>query len=486
MFDYTEEFQKTYSPRPDVSRFLGDCLRLAVQMTGCEEAFVVFREEDQAESQRIALKRRRGGSNASVKKEGCDGALLNQALRSFDGSGQDVAWFEDLRAGCKGACVAAPVHYGDQLRGALLVCRPDGLPQSGKTGELLTRLAADISFHCQRHRVRRLVAEKLERNAIMIGASDALRQIDCFVEKTANADLTVLITGEVGSGKELAAYGVHFGSPRRTGPLVVVNCAALPRDLAESMLFGHAKGAFTGATAHYSGYFEQAEGGTIFLDEIGELDLAIQAKLLRTIQFGELHGIGGEGAAKRIDVRVIAATNSDLGEEVKKGRFSAALYARLNVLHLKVPPLRSRLEDIPPLVQHFVANYGGDQRREVAPEVVRAFQGHDWPSNVRELENVIARLVTFSDNAVIQLEDLHAFVPNILVPRNGSANGTRAASGNLRRLVEDFEKSHIEAALRRRAWNVTRTARDLGTSHQNLFKKIKKYGFERPRPAFQG
>ncbi|HNP70163.1 MAG TPA: sigma-54 dependent transcriptional regulator [Kouleothrix sp.] len=243
----------------------------------------------------------------------------------------------------------------------------------------------------------------------MIGRSPAMSQIYKTIGRVAASDASVLITGETGTGKELAANLIHQNSARRNGPLVKVNCAALPETLIESELFGHEKGAFTGAVAQRKGRFEQAHKGTIFLDEVGEITLPVQKKLLRVLQEGEIERVGGTGVVK-VDVRVVAATNRDLLDEVKQGNFREDLYYRLNVINIHMPPLRERRGDIPILVEHFLDKYRykpGAPLTKISEEALARLERYDWPGNVRQLENEIERAVVLSQGNVITSHDLN-------------------------------------------------------------------------------
>jgi two-component system, NtrC family, response regulator AtoC len=257
-------------------------------------------------------------------------------------------------------------------------------------------------------RVRSL-EERAELRERMIGRSPAMSQIYKTIGRVAASDASVLITGETGTGKELAANLIHQNSGRRNGPLVKVNCAALPETLIESELFGHEKGAFTGAVAQRKGRFELAHKGTIFLDEVGEITLPVQKKLLRVLQEGEIERVGGTGIVK-VDVRVLAATNRDLLEEVKAGNFREDLYYRLNVINIRMPPLRERRADIPVLIEHFLDKYrykAGAPPTKISEDALELLEKYDWPGNVRQLENEIERAVVLSQGSVITSHNLN-------------------------------------------------------------------------------
>jgi two-component system nitrogen regulation response regulator NtrX len=289
----------------------------------------------------------------------------------------------------------------------------------------------------------------------------------------------VLITGENGTGKELVARAIHRESTRARKPFIEVNCAAIPSELIESELFGHMKGSFTGAVQDRAGKFEQADGGTIFLDEIGDMSLAAQAKVLRVLQDGVVTRIGGSKTVA-VDVRVLAATNKNVEDEIAAGRFREDLYYRLNVVPIGVPPLRERREDIPLLVAHFVQTLStqeGLTRRTIAPEAVEALSALDWPGNVRELRNTIERLLILSNGPRIAVADVER-----LVGRRASEAATLGSLTDCR-TFEEFkhvaEQAFLLAKLREFDWNVSETARALDMPRSNLYKKIERYGLTR-------
>jgi transcriptional regulator with GAF, ATPase, and Fis domain len=308
------------------------------------------------------------------------------------------------------------------------------------------------------------------------------------VRQVAPTSTTVLLQGETGVGKELVAHAIHNLSPRQARPLVKLNCAALPPSLVESELFGHEKGAFTGALALRKGRFEIADGSTLFLDEIGELPLELQAKLLRVIQDGELERVGGTTTLKT-DVRLVAATNRRLDEEVKAGRFREDLWYRLNVFPITVPPLRQRREDIPQLVQHFVEKHCRKVGRgvlQVSQATMQDLQAHEWPGNVRELEAVVERAVITSTGKALRLGD------EVSHSSPGTSTGTErpstAAEGPSARSASslaDLERGHILATLERTYWRLegeTGAAALLGMNPSTLRSRMRKHGLRRPGP----
>jgi two-component system response regulator HydG len=313
--------------------------------------------------------------------------------------------------------------------------------------------------------------------AHVIGRSKAMKSLMDMLAMVAPSEATVLITGESGTGKELIARALHFNSPRRQKPLVVVNCAAITETLLESELFGHEKGAFTGADKRHEGRFMQANHGTVFLDEISETSSTMQAKLLRVLQEKEIQRVGGEEVLP-VDVRVVAATNRDLEAEVAGGRFREDLFYRLNVMRLAVPPLRDRLEDIPLLAQHFVERFASRSRKTVkgfTPLAMDMLLKHDWPGNVRELENTVERAVILLTGDHITEKQL----PLSIVQKYPESQGQRipaALPSDGSRSLEDIEKEAIIATLEAAGRNKSEAARRLGISRKTLHNKMKSYG----------
>ena len=301
-----------------------------------------------------------------------------------------------------------------------------------------------------------------------IGRSDATRRVVDLARRVAKVDSTVLITGESGVGKELVARLIHRESERIARPYLAVNCAAVPESLLESELFGHARGAFTGAAQDRAGLFEAASGGTLFLDEIGEVPAAMQAKLLRVLQEREIRRVG-ENKSRKVDVRVIAATNRDLAAEVAQGAFRQDLYYRLRVIELPVPPLRERREDILPLARHFLATVAektGSKVTGFSPEAANQLARYDFPGNVRELENAVERAVILTDGSRIESEDLPEEISAALPPR--------PPYGDMRPLAA-VEREHILAVLEACGGNKAKAAERLGIGTATLFRKLKEY-----------
>jgi two-component system, NtrC family, nitrogen regulation response regulator NtrX len=329
----------------------------------------------------------------------------------------------------------------------------------------------------------------------MIGESDALKQVMAAIGRAAPTNATVLITGESGVGKELVARTIHRNSLRSRERFVQVNCAAIPEELIESELFGHEKGSFTGATEKQVGKFEQADKGTIFLDEIGDMSAKTQAKVLRVLQEGEVERLGSARTIK-VDVRVIAATNKNLEEEIERGHFREDLYFRLAVIPVYVPPLRERPEDIPQLVRHFMEYFSRDNNvrpKRIAPAALEVLQRHRWKGNIRELRNTVERLIIMTGNESIEVADLPEIVRS---PSGTSFAGAGAAGGpaspklggdpsrataadtkpgTLREFKDNAERAFLVGKLRENGWNISKTAEVIDTPRSNLYKKLEQY-----------
>ncbi|HKA42704.1 MAG TPA: sigma-54 dependent transcriptional regulator [Burkholderiales bacterium] len=313
----------------------------------------------------------------------------------------------------------------------------------------------------------------------LITESTLMRRLVDAVKRLAERDVTVLIRGETGTGKELIASLLHAHGKRAHRPFVRFNCAALPGELAESELFGHLKGAFTGAQATRPGFFSEADGGTLVLDEVGELPTGVQAKLLRAVQDGEIQPVGSTRPEK-VDVRIVASTNRDLRAEVSAGRFREDLYYRLAVVELVVPPLRNRRDDIPALAEEFARCYAERfdlEELRLSEEFLARLVQFDWPGNVRQLENAIARLAALSTGGVIDAAALDPIIGQPAPPAEDSADGL-----SLREQLESLERSLIERALVLANGNRSAAARRLGTSRVTLIDKLKKYGITQSRP----
>lgn len=344
----------------------------------------------------------------------------------------------------------------------------------------------------------------------MIGRSVKMRELFARLEKLAQSDATVLITGETGVGKELVAESLHDYSPRKKGPFVVLDCGSIPQNLIESELFGHERGSFTGATSAYAGAFERAHGGTVFLDEIGELPIEMQPKLLRVLERHEVRRIGGSKIIN-VDIRVVAATNRDLGVEVNRGRFREDLYYRLAVARVHVPALRERRDDIPLLLEHLLSLTPGGEAAKLEPETIELMMKHDWPGNVRELRNVIERAVLLSEAPANEAQFRRTYVPGAAKAgesdldggaagepgAEGAARPSPAVSGDdnvmvmaidtempfklaKRDLVAEFERRYISHLLERHGGNISAAARAAGIDRMSIHKMLNRLGLANP------
>jgi two-component system nitrogen regulation response regulator NtrX len=331
----------------------------------------------------------------------------------------------------------------------------------------------------------RLRAE-VEAQYEIVGSSKAIKAVIERIEKVAPTPARVLITGENGTGKELVARAIHDLSPRARGPFVEVNCAAIPAELIESELFGHIKGSFTGAVADRAGKFELADGGTLFLDEIGDMSLSAQAKVLRALQEGVISRVGS-GKPLQVDVRVIAATNKTLEQEIAAGRFREDLLYRLNVVPIEVPPLRSRRNDIPQLIQHFseqlcATGRTGLKPKEFEPGALKRLAAHDWPGNIRELRNAVERLLILTLGDVVTEEDVDRMVGDggrTVAAGEAVAGGALLRAGTFEEFKQAAERAYLLAKLKEHDWNVSETARTLAMPRSNLYKKIERYRLAR-------
>lgn len=338
---------------------------------------------------------------------------------------------------------------------------------------LIERITERRNLISENRLLKEQLKEKYKFDEI-VSASSAMEDVMNLIGRVAASNASVLLRGESGTGKELIAKAIHYHSQRAGFPLVKVNCAALPETILESELFGHEKGAFTGATTRRIGRFEAADKGTIFLDEIGELTPGMQVKLLRVLQEREFERLGGNQTI-RVDVRVIAATNSDLEKAMKEGRFREDLYYRLNVVSVVIPPLRERKEDIPALIDHFIKKYGEENSKKISGMTLEArdlLMRYDYPGNVRELENIIERAVVLSKAGTISVLDLPI---HLRVPAKEGGLAVNRAKGTLKETIETIERGLILEALKEAGGVQTRAASRLGISERVLRYKLKKY-----------
>jgi two-component system, NtrC family, nitrogen regulation response regulator NtrX len=334
--------------------------------------------------------------------------------------------------------------------------------------------------HARLEQQHRQLRERVERGQEIVGKSSVIDELRQQIAVAAPTTGRVLIHGESGAGKELVARAIHARSTRAEGPFVEVNCAAVPEELIESELFGHERGAFTGAVARRRGKFELADGGTLFLDEIGDMSLKTQAKVLRALEEQAFERVGGKETI-RVDVRVITASNQNLQELIVAGKFREDLFYRLNVIPIEVPALRKRKEDLPALVEHFitlVSAENGRRPKTIAAEALAYFLTYDWPGNVRELRNMVERLVIMAPREVIGPDDLP---PPLRTREEGNTVESAQRDRKLKDARESFERAYILSELREHEWNMTRTAEKLGIERSHLYRKLKAYGITPPK-----
>ena len=467
------EFGKTINLHlEDPHQMLEEILKAAFRTFDAERGFIALVDEDtgdltcelvrdntaEEEVERLEVSRT---ILHKVRKDGVAVLIVN-ALK--DSEFRDV---ESVKEYSIRSALCAPLLSRDEIIGVIYL---DNRASAGKFSEddlmFLTALAHQAGtalgnswLHRQVVQENIRLASALKPRFQVLGESEKMKKVFMTMKKVAPSDITVLIQGDTGTGKELVAQAIHELSSRSDRPFVAVNCAAIPKELIESELFGHEKGAFTSAVSTRQGKFEMAHGGSIFLDEIGDMSLEMQAKVLRTLEEQEFQHVGGSKSIK-VDVRVIAATNKDLEKALKDGKFREDLYYRLNVVLLKLPALRERKEDIIPLAEYFM----GDKAKKISPKAQNLLLSYDWPGNVRELRNYIERAVVLGDGEVIQPEDL---------PYN-VRKGLKVIAAPLE-LLDRIEEDHIIRVLRSMDWNKSEAAKILGITRQTLDNKIKKY-----------
>ncbi|HEX4802202.1 MAG TPA: sigma-54 dependent transcriptional regulator [Myxococcaceae bacterium] len=385
--------------------------------------------------------------------------------------------------------VGAPLYLRGDYQGFFFVHLPQmSAPEIERLTDVLELAVSEIASDedDSTHRARRAGRPPPElvrpyRFEHIVGNGERMRELFGLLEKVCNSESTVLISGESGTGKELVARAICYNGPRRDKPFVVQNCSAFNDNLLEAALFGHTRGSFTGALRDQKGLFETADGGTFFLDEVGDMSPALQVKLLRVLQEGTFLPLGAT-QTKEVDVRLIAATHKDLAQMVKDGTFREDLFYRINVIPIQVPSLRERPEDIPVLVEHFLRKHRreGQRSRSLSREASQILTTYSWPGNVRELENEIERLLALGPELDVIPAELIS--PRILesVPEGAKHVARESHSGKLNEMVESLEREVIRAGLERTGNNKSRLARDLGISRSNLILKISRYGLEPP------
>jgi two-component system nitrogen regulation response regulator NtrX len=406
-----------------------------------------------------------------IKMPGMDGMEVLRKLRAFDetlpvvmisGHGTTATAVEAIRSGA--------IDFLDKPLGSerVIVTLRNVLRQSELSSE------------------NRDLKVAMESKYELVGQSPALRSVLEAVTRAAPTNATVLLLGESGVGKELVARTIHRNSPRAGQRFVQVNCAAIPEELIESELFGHEKGSFTGATEKQVGKFEQADRGTIFLDEVGDMSQKTQAKVLRVLQEQEVERLGSARTIK-VDVRVIAATNKHLEDAISRGEFREDLFFRLNVIPIVVPPLRERREDIPRLVQHFAKRTAEEHNlkpKRFDPAAMDALQRHRWRGNIRELRNTVERVLIMTPSDMVRADDLPAEIRNVEPPRVApepdmvAKSNETGGAGTLREFKDAAERAYLVQKLRENNWNISRTAELIDTPRSNLYKKLEQYGIK--------
>jgi len=406
----------------------------------------------------------------AFETRGADVVLTDLAMPEMDG----MQVLERLRAQDPSVPVLMLTAHGSERHAvaAMKAGASDYLPKPFDPDELTLSVKRAVEVRSLRLQNARLRTEASIGRS-MVAESPPMRRLLELIVRVGQKDVTVLLSGESGVGKDVCAFALHAHSRRAEKPFIRFNAAAIPSELAESELFGHAKGAFTGAQAARQGFFQQADRGTLFIDEIGDLPLAMQAKILRVLQSGEVQQVGGK--TEKVDVRLITATNRDLAAEAKAGRFREDLYYRLNVVPMRVPPLRDRLEDIEPLVRTFVLAYAaryGMGTVEVEPGLMDALKSHAWPGNVRELENTVARLLAIAPDERLSLALWRTLAEPSSVVLGSASSGDPGPSHPLRARVEAFERSIIAEQFESAGKNQSETARRLGVSRPALIEKL--------------
>jgi two-component system, NtrC family, nitrogen regulation response regulator NtrX len=415
---------------------------------------------------------------ALLDGRGADAVLLDIKMPGIDG----IEVLERLQATPSPPAVIMISGHGDiatavecTRKGAVdFIEKP---PQRERVLLSLKNALARASLQDENARLR----QRIDEEYVLLGSSVAMQKLREEIARAAPTAATVLVSGESGSGKELVAREIHRQSRVARGPFVQVNCAAIPEELIESELFGHEKGSFTGAFRKQAGKFVEADGGTIFLDEVGDMSARTQAKVLRVLQEGEVEPVGS-ARVRKVDVRVIAATNKDLPAEIAAVRFREDLYFRLNVVPIRTPPLRERRDDIPSLAEHFARFFSlrnNIRQRTFSPGALEALAARDWPGNVRELKNLVERVVIMSDSDTVEVSDL---------PGDGRASVSDLAREKtdietLANFKEFAEREFLVAKLKENSWNISRTAQAIHTPRSNLYKKIEHYGIRRQQDA---
>ncbi|HEY7163013.1 MAG TPA: sigma-54 dependent transcriptional regulator [Candidatus Binatia bacterium] len=454
-------------------------------------AQLLYAEDDAASGRLVQKIAETEGYNVKVVTSGQECLRLLQVekpdlllvdLHLPDTSGLDLLARARLRSPDTPVIVVTASNSVDNVIKALQGGAIDYITKPVDHQRLIVSLGHALKITRQQQDLTKLRAELKETYKLehMIGSSAAMTELRALIRQVAPSDATVLISGESGTGKELVARALHYASPRVNRPFVDVNCAALTETLIESELFGHEKGAFTSAISRRRGKFEQADGGNLFLDEIGDMPLSTQAKMLRVLQERTFQRVGGEEKIS-VNLRVICATNRNLEESVQRGSFRMDLFYRINMFVIEVPPLRERLSDIPELAEHFLLagnRCGKPMAQRISQAALSALCQHNWPGNVRELQNAIERAVTVCDDEEIDIGHLPASVLRH-APVVAQTNGGHSENQNMIDAVEQFERAMILSALEKAYWNKTQAAKQLGVTRRILAYKMQNLGIEK-------
>ncbi len=485
----------------DLDALLSRIVDAVIRVTGCERGMVMLADDDGSFS--IQLARNREHRELAEEDLVASRTIVERVARErkpfIESNLDDVDGLEEagsIHEQAIRSAICLPLVWSDELVGVIYADSgyvvPDVLQSDHRLLEGFAAQAAIAIVNAREHGELLSRRERLERQnrslrrhlsrevefSGMVSKNPRMLEVFETVEKVAQHDINVLIQGESGTGKELLARAIHDRSPRADGPFETVNCAGIPSGLVESILFGHRRGAFTGATQDKPGLFELADGGTLFLDEIGDMPLEIQPKILRAVQEGEVRRVGEEERVRHVDVRIIAATHIDLTKAVRERRFREDLYFRLNVARIHLPPLRERRDDIVPLAQHFMRQWAeahGEPEPRLSREARELLVTHDWKGNIRELKSAIEWGIVFQDaDHVIHADPIERFFEQHGSQRRAAP--VADASGTLRERIAAFEAELIRAALREQNYNVTATAKALGISRQQLHAKLRRYG----------
>jgi transcriptional regulator with GAF, ATPase, and Fis domain len=456
----------------DQDEMLDEIMNTALKMLEAERGFIALVDESSGELA-CELVQSKGGGDVAGKLEVSRTIIhkvLNDGVSIMTVNAQEDTKFDkakSIREYDIRSAICAPLLFRDEVLGVVYLDNRGSAGSFSQDDQMfLIALCHQAGVALGNARLHRRVVQEnvwlentLKPKFHIVGESEKMKRVFDTIKKVAPTDITVLVQGETGTGKELVAKAIHTLSPRREHAFVPVNCAAIPKELIESELFGHEKGAFTGATNAREGKFQVAHGGTIFLDEIGDMSMDLQAKVLRILEDKELQRVGGSKSIP-VDVRIIAATNKDLAEAVEKGTFREDLYYRLNVVPVKLPPLKERKKDILPLAEYFIAG----RVKKISAKAKRLMESYDWPGNVRELRNCVDRAVVLGDGKIIQPEDLpYTF-----------RKGGQVIPAPLE-TMDHMEEDHIVRVLRYTNWNKSEAAKVLGITRQTLDNKIKKY-----------